>query len=97
MAAINFKSSSISLQFKIVRLRIIKSFRKKYKVYYALGESKKDYSDFSMIYKFKFVYYMIMFVICLIKFIMSLMDVVSYKIYGDTNLLFHIIQLIGLY
>ena len=66
-------------------------------MYYALGESKKDYSELSMTYKFKFVYYMTMTLICLIKFMISLTDVLSYGIFGETNLFINLIKLIGLY
>ena len=45
---------------------------KKYKIYYAIGETKRDYVDLSFSYKIKFVYYMILSFFNLIKLIMML-------------------------
>lgn len=70
---------------------------KKYKIYYAIGETKRDYADLSFTYKIKFIYYMILSFFNLIKLIISATNMVSYNLFGDTNFFSNIIKLIGLY
>ncbi len=72
-------------------------FEKKYLIYYSIGEAKKDFSTFSFTYKMKFVYYMLLTFICLIKFMIALTDMLSYRVFGETNLFINIIKFIGLY
>ena len=70
---------------------------KKYKIYYAIGETKRDYVDLSFSYKIKFVYYMILSFFNLIKLIIAATNMVSYNLFGDTNFFTNIIKLIGFY
>ena len=70
---------------------------KKYKIYYAIGETKRDYVDLSFSYKIKFVYYMILSFFKLIKLIITATNMVSYNLFGDTNFFTNIIKLIGFY
>ena len=70
---------------------------KKYKIYYAIGETKRDYVDLSFSYKIKFIYYMILSFFNLIKLIITATNMVSYNLFGDTNFFTNIIKLIGFY
>ena len=70
---------------------------KKYKIYYAIGETKRDYVYLSFSYKIKFVYYMILSFFNLIKLIITATNMVSYNLFGDTNFFTNIIKLIGFY
>ena len=70
---------------------------KKYKIYYAIGETKRDYVDLSFSYKIKFVYYMILSFFNLIQLIITATNMVSYNLFGDTNFFTNIIKLIGFY
>ena len=70
---------------------------KKYKIYYAIGEVKKDFREFSFTYKIKFVYYMILSVFNLIKLIICTTNMVSYRVFGDTNFFTNVIKFIGFY
>ena len=70
---------------------------KKYKIYYAIGEVKKDFREFSFSYKIKFVYYLVLSVFNLIKLIICTTNMVSYRVFGDTNFFTNIIKFIGFY
>ena len=70
---------------------------KKYKIYYAIGEVKKDFREFSFSYKIKFVYYLVLSVFNLIKLIICTTNMVSYRVFGDTNFFTNVIKFIGFY
>ena len=70
---------------------------KKYKIYYAIGEVKKDFREFSFSYKIKFVYYLVLSVFNLIKLIICTTNMVSYRVFGDTNFFTNVIKIIGFY
>ena len=70
---------------------------KKHRIYYALGEIKIDTEKLSLPYKFKFVYYMLLAIFNLIKFVISATNMVSYNVWGDTNFFTNIIKIIGFY
>ena len=70
---------------------------KKHRIYYALGEVKRDNEDMSLAYKVKFVYYMFLAIFNLIKFVISATNMVSYNMWGDTNFFTNIIRIIGFY
>jgi hypothetical protein len=73
-------------------------YSKKYRTYYSLGEfDEKHNNEFSFSYKVKFVYYFLLTLICLIKFIVTLTDMLSYNLFGKTNLFFSIIEFISSY
>jgi hypothetical protein len=40
---------------------------KKHRIYTSIGDEIKDYSSYSLLYKFKFVYYLILVIISMIK------------------------------
>ena len=70
---------------------------KRHKIYISIGEVKKSYDNYSKIYKIKFAYYLSLSFIAMIKFFICFSDLLSYRIFGKTNLLVNIITLIGLY
>ena len=58
---------------------------------------KIDADKLSFPYKTKFVYFMLLSIINFIKFVISATNMVSYKMWGDTNFFTNIIKIIGLY
>lgn len=72
-------------------------FTKKYKIYSPIGEVRKDYVGLSFMYKVKFVFYTFLSFFNLIKLVVCASNMVSYKLFGDTNLFFNIFNIIGFY
>jgi len=69
--------------------------QKKFNQYQAIGE-KVDYKNLSMTYKFKFVYYLLIFALNIIKFIICSTNMISYKLFGEVNLLYNILHYFGI-
>ena len=85
------------LLFPIILYNIRFYWQKRHKIYCGIGEIAKDKEILSFIYKIKFVYYTIVAVFNVIKFIFCATDMVSYKVWGNTNFFGNVISLIGFY
>lgn len=71
-----------------------------YKIYYEVGEYKKNSQNFathSLTYKFKFVNYMILTIISFLSFILGLITYIADVYLHDSEFVRHIFKFLGLY
>ena len=69
--------------------------QEKFNKYQPIGE-KVNYSNLSMKYKFKFIYYLFLLAFNLMKFIICSTNMISYHLFGDINLLYNIFHYFGI-